>query len=207
MHDAIRASDSMPERAWRRAPRVLAVLALVLGVACNRSPNDDPQIAFWSSLRSLCGQAFEGRLVEASVADSAALAAPLALEVWQCYSDEIRLAFHVGDDHSRVWLISPTADGLSIEHSLHGPDGEPLPYSGYGGTTDSPGTATTQLFRPDDETLADVPSSTGTEWILEVVPRERITYRLRSPAAGDFRVDFDLGRRTGRQPAPWGYTR
>jgi hypothetical protein len=188
---------------WRAIPAI----ALVLGAACGDAVNDDPQLAFWQSLRSLCGQAFEGRLVEASVTDSVALAAPLVLDVWQCYAEELRLAFHVGDDHSRVWLISPTDDGLSIEHALHGPDGEPLPFSGYGGATDSQGTATMQVFRPDDETLADVPSAVGTHWTLEVLPGERITYRLHSPATGDFRVDFDIVRRAARPPAPWGYTR
>jgi len=187
--------------------RILVILLGVTIAACSRGPPDDPQVAFWQSIRSLCGQAFEGRLIEGSAADSAALREPLVLEVWQCYADELRLALHAGDDHSRVWLVSPTSDGLALHHSLHGRDGEALPYSGYGGETVGLGTATTQVFLPDQETLADVPTSEGAEWVLEVVPGDRITYRLRSPATADFRVDFDWGARAARQPAPWGFTR
>jgi hypothetical protein len=186
--------------------RLVIILAVTVG-ACARGAPDDPQVAFWQSIRSLCGQAFEGRLIEGSAADRAALVEPLVLEVWQCYSGELRLAVHAGDDHSRVWLVTPTSDGLALHHSLHGPDGEALPYSGYGGETVGLGTATTQVFLPDQETLADVPTSEGAEWVLEVVPGDRFTYRLRTPAAADFRVDFDLDARAARQPAPWGFTR
>lgn len=179
---------------------------IAFATACSAGTPDDPQVAFWQAIRSLCGQAFEGDLVEGSPADSAALASPV-LEVWQCYADELRLAVHTGEDHSRVWLLSPTADGLALHHAMHGPDGEPLRYSGYGGQTVGPGTATTQVFLPDQETLADLPTSEGMEWVLEIVPDDRITYRLRSPATIDFRVDFDLHARAARQPAPWGFTR
>jgi hypothetical protein len=195
--------------AHRSSPIVLSILAIVVAAgACSPGPaDDDPQTAFWRSMRSLCGQAFEGRLVEGSAADSSALGAPLVLDVWQCYSDELRLAFHAAGDHSRVWLLSPSTDGLVLEHALHGPDGQPQPYSGYGGETGSPGTPTAQTFVPDRETLSNVPTSDGTLWVLEIVPDDRITYRLRSPRTVDFRVDFDLRRRAGRQPAPWGFTR
>ena len=153
---------------------MLSILAVVIAAgACSPGPaDDDPQAAFWRSMRSLCGQAFEGLLVEGSAADSSALGAPLVLE-----------------------------------HALHGADGQPQPYSGYGGETASQGTPTAQTFVPDRETLSNVPASDGTQWVLEIVPDDRITYRLRSPRTVDFRVDFDLRRRAGRQPAPWGFTR
>jgi len=186
---------------------ILTAVVAVTATACGSRQAENPQIAFWAAIRSLCGQSFKGRLAEASIADSAALAAPLVLDVWQCYAREMRLAFHVGDDRSRVWLLSTTNDGLALKHALHDPNGDLQPFSGYGGVTTSAGTATTQVFRPDDETVAKVPSAAGTEWIIEVVPGERITYRLRSAAAGDFRIDFDLNRRAGHQPAPWGFTR
>jgi hypothetical protein len=197
--------------ATNRGGGVCSIVAILLigatATACSTGTADDPQIAFWHSIRALCGQAFDGRIVAGSAADSAALGPTPVLEVWQCYSDELRLAVHAGEDHSRVWLLSPTSDGLALHHELHGPDGEPLEYSGYGGETAGPGTATTQVFLPDRETLADVPTADGTEWVLELVPGDRITYRLRSPATVDFRVDFDLSARAGRQPAPWGFTR
>lgn len=180
---------------------------MVAAASCTAADDADPQVAFWQSFRALCGQSFEGRLVTGSAADSARLDGPLVLDVWQCYSGELRLAFHAGHDHSRVWLLTSEAEGLALHHAVHDAAGVAQPYSGYGGETAGPGTATAQVFLPDEETLADVPSAGGTEWLLEILPGERITYALHSPATPDFRVDFDLSRRAGRQPAPWGFTR
>lgn len=196
---------------WRRRiPWLAAIWAIpIIGSGCGRRPAvaDATQRQFWSALRLLCGQAFEGRLVEYTPADSALVGQPLVLDIWQCYAGEVRLAFHVGDDHSRVWLIQPTGDGLRLTHAMHEPDGEPLPFSGYGGDTWSPGSPEVQQFRADEGTVARVPSAAGTIWTLELWPDERITYSLRSPGGGSFRVDFDLDRRVPRPPAPWGFTR
>lgn len=189
--------------------RHLAAAAAVVLVACARPPavSDPVQRQFWNEFRDLCGQAFAGRVVEAGETDRAALTDALVLEVWQCYPQELRLAFHVGDDHSRVWVLSPSAAGIRLGHSLHSSDGEPLDYSGYGGETANIGTGQRQIFVPDGETLANVPTARGSEWLLEIVPGERISYSLVSPASPPFRVDFDLTQPVDRQPPPWGYTR
>lgn len=184
-------------------------LPVALAAACGRPPAvaDTTQREFWRALRDLCGQAFQGQLVETSPADSSLMGQVLTLDVWQCYAREIRLAFHVGDDHSRVWLLAPTATGLRLTHSLHSADGNELPFSGYGGETWTPGSRTLQEFRADEGTIARIPSAAGAVWMLEVRPNERIGYGLRSPTGDDFRVEFDLSRRAGRPPAPWGFTR
>lgn len=203
-------AGAQPQSPGHRVAAVTLVIAAASFFVASCIPGgetSDPQVAFWRSLRALCGQAFEGRMVQGSAADSAALSGPLVLDVWQCYSGELRLAFHAGEDHSRVWLLTPTDSGLALHHAVHDRNGEEGTFSGYGGETTSPGTASVQVFRPDDQTLADVPTAAGTEWVLEIVPRERITYTLRSPATTDFQVTFDLSRRAGRPPAPWGFTR
>jgi len=194
------------KRRTRRSGTVLA--ALSLAVSCGRPPiiADPVQREFWNSLRDLCGQSFEGRLVEATAGDSALAGQPLVLDMWQCYARELRIAFHVGNDHSRVWLLTPTATGLSLTHQLHSADGAVLPYTAYGGKTHESGTATVQRFLPDDGTLDRIPSAAGSVWTIEVVPRDRITYRLDS-RAGVFLVEFDLAHIAHRPPSPWGYTR
>jgi hypothetical protein len=194
-----------------RSPRagIRAVVAALLLAGCGPGTPDPPQLAFWNAVRDLCGQAFEGRAVEWTAVDAEAAAAPLVLDVWQCYHDEIRLAFHIGDDASRVWLLTRDAEGLHLTHEVHGEDGTASDASGYGGVAGEEGTASRQAFRPDSETNARLPVAAGSIWTLEIVPHERLTYAFRSDReAVTFRVDFDLtGHVTDRPPAPWGYTR
>jgi hypothetical protein len=195
-------------RRWRHRPAASVFIPLLLVCACGRPPiiADPVQRQFWNSLRDLCSQSFEGRIIEATAADSVLAGQPLVLDMWQCYARELRMAFQVGDDHSRVWFLTPTATGLDLTHELHSADGVALPFSGYRGETHDPGTATLQRFYPDQGTLDRVPTAAGSMWTLEIVPGERIAYRLDS-RAGVFLVEFDLTHRAHRPPTPWGYTR
>jgi hypothetical protein len=194
----------------RRAGRwtTIAAAALLPG-GCGPGTPEPPQLAFWDSVRALCGQAFEGRAVEWTAVDSAAAGQRLVLDVWQCYHDELRLALHVGDDASRVWRLTRDADGLHLTHEVHAADGAAAAVSGYGGAATDEGTATEQQFRPDFETTSRIPAAAGSVWTLEVVPHERLTYGFHSERESvRFRVDFDLTRPVAsRPPAPWGYTR
>jgi hypothetical protein len=165
------------------------------------------QREFWSTLRSLCGRSFNGTLVQASGADTVLAGRPLVLDVWQCYHREVRLAFHAGDDHSRMWLLSPTASGLRLQHSVHAADGAPSSFSDYGGETVAEGTNLRQEFVADETTVRRVPSAASMVWILELIPGERLTYGLAGGGESRFRVDFDLTQTARRPPPPWGFTR
>jgi hypothetical protein len=186
-----------------------AAVAILILAGCGPGTPDPPQVAFWNDVRALCGQAFEGRAVEWTAVDSAAASQPLVLDVWQCYRDEIRLAFHIGEDASRVWRLTRDVNGLHLTHEVHTKDGAESDVSGYGGVTSGDGTATRQEFRPDYETNARLPAAAGSIWTLEVVPHERMTYEFRSEREDvTFRVDFDLTSHTARRPPPpWGFTR
>lgn len=182
-------------------------LGLLLTTACAPGTADPPQVAFWNAIRALCGQAFEGRAVEVSSVDSAIVGQTLVLDVWQCYHDELRLAFHVGDDHSRVWRLLRDDESLRLVHDVHEADGSVAEISGYGGRAADPGSPTLQEFMADPETTTQVPSAAGSTWSLEILPRERLTYDFSGVGGIRFRVDFDLSARAGRPPPPWGLTR
>lgn len=187
---------------------LVAVCALLAG--CVPRAPESPAVAFWNSVRSLCGRAFEGTAVELSAVDGAVSGQRLVLDVWQCYHDELRLVFHVGEDRSRVWRLTRARDGgeLRLIHDIHGADGSPAAVTGYGGAAAAAGSAGRQEFAADTETTSRIPSAAGSVWAIEIAPGERLTYAFHS-GDGDirFRVDFDLSRMTSRPPPPWGLTR
>lgn len=197
-----------PGRSRRRTLCGVLFVA-TLAAACGPRAEPPPQVTFWNSVRDLCGQAFEGRAVELTAVDSAIAGQRLVLDVWQCYHDELRLVFHVGGDHSRVWRLTRDQGAMHLSHDVHTAAGAPAAVTGYGGEAADPGTANRQTFQADDRTVTRIPSADGSEWTLEIEPRERLEYAFRS-ADGTvrFRVEFDVSRRlTERPPAPWGLTR
>src|SRR3546814_12097458 len=67
---------------------------------------------------------------------------------------ELRVPFHVGDDHSRTWVITRTADGLRLKHDHRHADGSEDVLTMYSGDTDAPGSAVRQEFPVDAESIA-----------------------------------------------------
>jgi hypothetical protein len=159
-------------------------------------------------LRSLCGRSFHGTPVDVPAVDSIIIGQTLVLNLWQCWNQEVRLAFHIGDDHSRVWVLAWDQQQLHLEHTVHDAAGEPGPVSNYGGPATGAGTAQIQNFAPDAETLRRIPTAAGSEWTLELLPDERLSYSYTADAgARRFRIDFDLRTDAPRPPSPWGWTR
>ncbi|MCI0432739.1 MAG: hypothetical protein L0271_03700 [Gemmatimonadetes bacterium] len=191
-----------------RSGRCVVLPALVVNVACAPSTDPPPAVAFRDELRLLCGRAFPGRVTDITPLDSAVLGQPLVLSAWQCWSEELRFAFHVGDDHSRVWLIRFDRDGLGLRHENRLADGSAAEFTSYGGPATTDGTATRQTFTADDETVMRIPSAAGASWTLEILPRERLSYTFTPPdARSRFHIEFDLTVTAPRPPSPWGWTR
>lgn len=165
-----------------------------------------PQDAFWASLASLCGEAFAGELVESVPADDSFAGKALVMHVRECADSVILVPFHVGDDRSRTWVFTRTADGLRLKHDHRHADGSEDAVTQYGGDTSSPGTAETQDFPADAFTAELLPVSATNVWTVEIVPGTRFTYALRREGTERrFRVAFDLATPVPAPPAPWGH--
>jgi hypothetical protein len=187
---------------------ILAALIVAATTGACTGDSDVPAVAFWDYLRTLCGRSFSGQPVEISALDSAVVGRSLVVNIWQCWNDEVRIAFHVGDDHSRVWVLSWDEGRLALQHAVHTADGERAEFTNYGGVAVEPGTPSVQTFAPAAETLLRFPSAAGSSWTLEIVPGDRFTYRFVAVDRSQrFRVDFDLTAPAPRPPAPWGWTR
>ena len=174
-----------------------------------------PQQAFFDRISALCGQSFAGRVLidrPDSTGPNAFRDQPLIMHVRQCNEDEIRIPFHVGNDHSRTWVLTRTGDGLRLKHDHRMQDGSDDPVTMYGGDTVSSGSAGRQVF-PVDEfskrmfTRERMTVSNSNAWAIEIEPGQRFIYELaRTDQDRLFQVGFDLTRPIATPPAPWGAT-
>ena len=178
--------------------RALVVLALAALAGCATQPEPTSTDAFWSRLQGLCGKAYEGRLVTNDAADASFAGKPLLMHVRDCSANEVRIPFAVGEDRSRTWVLTRTADGVRLKHDHRHEDGTPDRRTNYGGDSAPGGTAERQSFPADAESKAlfvadGIPQSVTNVWTVEIQPGQAFVYQLRRPDR-HFRVGFDLSR-------------
>lgn len=165
-----------------------------------------PRDTFWDAMLTLCGDAHPGTMVQGSEADSSFANNALVMHVRQCSDDEIRIPFHVGEDRSRTWILTRTADGLRLKHDHRHEDGSEDEITQYGGNTRDEGTAISQEFHADDFTAALVPGAETNIWTVEVRPGETFAYALRREGTDRrVRVEFNLAETVPTPPTPWGH--
>lgn len=203
----------------KQLPRIAPLAALCLLSACAGTPSssvapvaDAPVDDFLASLRSHCGQAFAGRVVvdTPASANDAFAGKPLVMHVRECDTNTTRVPFHVGDDHSRTWVLTRTVDGLRLKHDHRHEDGTSDKVTMYGGDTATAGTAQRQAFPVDAESIANfnangLTASVTNTWAMEIEPGRRFLYELSRPNGRLFQVEFDLSRPVPLPPTPWGY--
>mgnify|MGYP007032567680 FL=1 len=193
------------------AMAVAGMLAVGLGgCACQRCDDAVERVdrdVFWANLESLCGMAFEGRVVEDTTNTPAFAQTPLVMHVRVCEEARILVPFHVGPDRSRTWVFTRTEDGLRLKHDHRHEDGSEDELTQYGGDTmRGDGSATTQRFYADAHTAALLPEAATNVWTVEIVSGEMFAYALeRRGTDRRFRVEFDLTRPVEAPPSPWGH--
>lgn len=186
----------------------LALLASLLLPACAATPAD----RFFDGLAALHGQAFAGEVIAADPPmkrDDPFAGQTLVMHVRGRTANQLRIPFHVGEDHSRTWILTRTAGGLRLKHDHRHADGTPDTVTMYGGDTTAPGTETRQEFPVDAKTRAlfaanDLAVALTNVWALEFEPGRRFVYELARPDGRLFRVAFDLTVPVPLPPPPWG---
>lgn len=187
--------------------------ALLVGCAATLPvPRTAPADAFLANLRTLCGNAYAGRVLvdtPPSPGNNAFAGKPLVMHVRDCSADTIRIPFHVGEDRSRTWVITRTAGGLRLKHDHRHADGSADKVTQYGGDTVEAGTAGRQAFPVDAASVAmfqreGLAASVSNTWALEVAPGRSFVYELSRPGGRLFRVEFDLATPVPTPPAAWG---
>ena len=214
--------ESVSSRYGADMTKTLLLAATLLLTACatpdgaapavSTKPATTPADRFYESVAALCGKSFAGRIV----ANTPASATPdpfegkaLVMQVRECSETELRIPFHVGDDHSRTWVITRQGAGLRLKHDHRHADGSPDATTMYGGDTREAGTAQRQEFPVDAESIAmfqaqGMQASLTNTWAMEITPGSEFVYELSRPGGRLFRVSFDLNRPVASPPAPWG---
>lgn len=214
-----RADDERPAEAPAETPADTNAEAPAAdtGAPTGKAVPMSPQDLFLQRIADHCGRAYEGRVVanEPAQDDDPFEGKTLVMHVRECSPDEIKIPFHVGDDHSRTWVITRVAagvagmEGLRLKHDHRHEDGTPHDITMYGGDTANGGTATRQEFPVDQESkdmfeAAKMNVSMANTWAMEIEP-ERFLYELSRPEGRLFQVEFDLTKPVAPPPAPWGH--
>ena len=134
----------------------------------------------------------------------------LVMHVRECGAREIKVPFHIGEDHSRTWVLTRTDTGLRLKHDHRHEDGSDDAVTMYGGDTSTPGSDTRQEFPVDADSIEmfereGLTASVSNTWAMEIEPGERFLYELARPGGRLFRVEFDLAKPVATPPPPWGH--
>lgn len=172
---------------------------LLSACATRAAPTD----AFFSNLKSLCGQTLTGAVVSDQAVDADWRGEVLRVGPVACTDDTVRMALAVGADMSREWVVERLGDDVRFLHYHTEPDGSPSAVTRYGGTAEPGGSATVQRFGTDAATRENfaangIARSIPNIWTLRVDPAGRtLAYSLERPAtatedARDFRAEFTV---------------
>jgi len=181
-------------------------LTLILMFLSCSPAQADFQDDFWNRLASLEGLAFKGKLsVGTDPADKAFMTGEAIMHIWKVSNSEIRIPFHLGEDHSRTWVITRTKGGLRLKHDHRHEDGSDDKTTMYGGDTFAKGTPIRQEFAADQYTGNLLPKSAKNIWAMELELGKRFVYELRREHQDRFfRVEFDLSNPVKIPVLAWG---
>ncbi len=206
----------------------MKIITLILGLSyfmvanaffmvANALGAENAQTGFFKQLSNLCGQAFAGKLVRDNSSDKRFRDKVIILHIRDCSAREIRMPMHVGDDHSRTFILTRNDGNIKLEHDHRHDDGHPDRVSMYGGTTQDMGTEWRQDFPINDFSRRlfmenDLRVSLTNIWTISIRAGQTVSYQLRRPAmkgkpesGRDFKIDFDLNAPVENPPVAWGH--
>lgn len=147
----------------------------------------DARNQFFSNLKGLCGARFEGKMTFPADSQHDFAGKLLVAHVASCGDEEIRVPFLVGEDRSRTWIFTRTADGLQLKHDHRHADGTPDEVTMYGGMASGTGTPLAQSFAADAHTAKLIPAAATNVWtVILSADGKSLTYHLERDAKPRF---------------------
>lgn len=158
---------------------VTAACASLLVLLPAAAQAQDARDQFFATLKSLCGQQFDGVLVYPKAPQHDFAGKRLQADFAACSETQIKVPFQVGADKSRTWIISRTPAGLALQHDHRHADGTPDAVTMYGGMASTHGSGLSQAFLADDYTARLVKGAATNVWTISVSADGTIlTYHL-----------------------------
>ncbi|MGJ8663338.1 MAG: hypothetical protein ACSHWU_06795 [Marinicella sp.] len=160
--------------------KLIPLILILLLMACVKKPEPSKQQMFFTHLKSMCGQVFEGASTFPEDPNHDFAGKKLVADFAQCDDSQVRIKFAVGEDHSRTWVITQSLQGLLLKHDHRHHDGTPDEITNYGGWANDQGTEWQQYFAADQETADLIPAAATNVWMLHYEPESQVlTYDLK----------------------------
>lgn len=164
------------------------------------------QLAFWSNVQQLCGNAYRGQLADATPYYHGSAADRIVIHVRNCTETLTHISLHMDDDHSRNLMLTKVSGTLRLKHDHRNEDGTEEQITQYGGDAPSPGLETRQIFWADEHTAEILPQRSDNFWFLDIMDEETFAYGVHWPKHGhSIRIEFDISETVEAPPTPWGY--
>jgi hypothetical protein len=164
------------------------------------------QTIFWENVQEHCGNAYRGRLADATPFYQTFDADRIIIHVRNCTDTLTHISLHIDDNHSRNLMLTKVNGTLRLKHDHRNPDGTEEVITQYGGDAPSPGLDTRQIFEADEHTADILPDRFDNFWFLDIMDEETFAYGVHWPKHGNsIRMEFDLTTTVTAPPAPWGY--
>lgn len=165
------------------------------------------QEAFWAALTRHCGQAYRGKVSDATPHYRASAEREVAIiHFLSCSEDRIHIPLHLDEDRSRNWILTRVGGTIRLKHDHRHEDGTEDTITQYGGDAPVPGLPTRQIFRADAHTAEILPLRWDNFWFFDFVNDSTLQYGVHWPTMGhSIRYEFDLSTPVAAPPPPWGY--
>lgn len=157
---------------------ILAMLASCAAPQLNAEMVDSRN-QFFLKLKQICGQRFSGEMTFPLDGQDNFAGKLLVAEFASCSDREIKVPFHVGEDHSRTWIFTLSNNQLQLKHDHRHEDGTPDEINMYGGMASKAGSADSQAFYADQHTIRLIPEAASNIWTLSLEDQDRkLIYHL-----------------------------
>lgn len=168
--------------------------------------NEPGSIQFIDQLRAHCGKSYEGVITEGAKEGDGFTGEKLVMHVRSCEDKVIMVPFHVGENHSRTWVLTLQDDNrILLKHDHRNQDGSEEKTTQYGGMSANTGLSNIQTFPADQFTADLIPRASNNVWWF-TIDDEHITYNLKVTGSDrQFSVQFDLSKEVETPPTPWGH--
>lgn len=182
------------------------VILLLFSPFLLAAQNDIGSLEFWNKIKEHCGKSYSGVITAGAKEGNGFTGEKLVMHVRKCGENVIEIPFHVGENHSRTWVLTLQDDHrILLKHDHRNPDGSEEEITQYGGLSSNTGLSHIQTFPADQETADMLPRASNNIWWF-TIDDHTITYNLRVTGSDrQFSVAFDLSKTVGTPPIPWGH--